>query len=128
MSGGFLRPRPEGSVVGHWGPRPQNLQPVCRSPPYQASQYFDRRSSSQIGVSTFADVVDVDCADANDVNPSFKSGSMIKKRCRRRHLLFILKKFILQSSSFESFDKSLFFSCSEVVRTLLRRSLYSDEI
>ena len=77
-SGRFFRPRPEGSCDGHWGPTPQYLQPVCRSPPYQASQYFVLNCSSQIGVST----TDV-CVD----KPSQRSGSMRSNKWSPRVLL-----------------------------------------
>ena len=53
-SGRFLKPRPlTATPSGHCGPIPQYLQAVCKSPPYQASQYFCLVSSLQIGFSTY---------------------------------------------------------------------------
>ena len=51
-SGLLLRPRPlTATPSGHWGPIPQYLHAVCKSPPYQAAQYFWRIFRSQMGLS-----------------------------------------------------------------------------
>jgi hypothetical protein len=71
----YLALTPEGWVVGHWGPTPQYLHPVCRSPPYHESQYLDRIVSSHIGVTTLGGT-----GDASDVKPSLKSCGMSSRR------------------------------------------------
>lgn len=85
-SGLVLRPRPLGATpLGHWGPIPQYLHPVCKSPPYHASQYLFRRLTSHIGLSTSSTA-----STAASTRPWLSSGRRTSSKCVIRGFIIYL--------------------------------------